>query len=104
MPYGTDAGVMALTYGGSKSTVPSIITTARGNATSLINGFLNITEDLNPVPIIVDNACNWIASEFCKNPTPPAKDLIEMADTLLGTIKDQLSSPSSGRWANIKFV
>ena len=104
MAYGTDKDVMSLVYGGPKNTTPAIIGTARQNATSLINGYLNLTSDLDEAPQIVNDACNWIASEFVKNPKTPAKDLLEMADMLLGTIKDQLNQPEPSRWCTLKFV
>jgi len=104
MVYGTEAGIMALAYGGSKSTTPAIVSTANQNATSIINGYLNLTEDLTSPPQIVVDACNWIASKFVENPRTDPKDCLEMADILLGTIKDQLSQSETSRWANMRFV
>ncbi len=104
MAYGSDNDVMSLAYGGAKTVVPGIISTARQNATSIINGYLNLTKDLLPVPKIVDDACNWIASEYVKNPRTPARELLEMADVLLATLKDQLTERNTSRWGNMRFV
>ena len=104
MVYGTEAGIMALSYGGSKGVTPAIVTTANQNATSIINGYLNLTEDLVTVPQIIVDACNWIASKFVQNPRVDPKECLEMADILLGTIKDQLSATETSRWANMRFV
>lgn len=104
MVYGSDAAVMNLAYGGSKSSTPGVITEARNTATTIINGYLNITADLSPEPTNITNVANYIASEIVKNPRTSLKELLESVAVLLDVIKDQLSAENTPRWANMRFV
>ena len=104
MPYGTDIGTMNLAFGGPKSTVPEIVTEARQKATTIINGYLNRSEDFTIIPDMINDAADWIASEYIKKRNIPLKDLLEMAKMLLETVKDDLNVESGSRWGNVRFV
>lgn len=104
MAYGTDTGTMNMAFNGVKATVPAIVGEARQKATTIINGYLNRTEDFTVIPTPVNDACDWIAAEWIKNKDTPLKDLLEMAAILLETIKDDLNAEKSTRWGNVKFV
>ena len=104
MVYGTEAGIMALAYGGSKSATPAIVTTANQTATSIVNAYLNLSKDLTSVPQIVIDTTNLIAAEIVKNPRTELKDLLENAAILLETIRGEITEHSASRWANMRFV
>lgn len=104
MVYGIASEVMALAYGGSKSVTPDIVTQALQQATSLINIFLNINEDLNPVPQIVNDVANHIAVEYLRKPRPTIGELCEDIEKLLGNVKDQLVDTEGSRWGNMRIV
>ena len=104
MVYGTEAGIMDFAYGGSKSTTPSIVTTANQTATSVVNAYLNLTKDLSTVPQIVIDATNLIAAEIVKNPRTELGTLLESAAVLLETIRGEITHKSASRWANMRFV
>ena len=104
MVYGTEAGIMALSYGGSKTSTPTIVTTSNQTATSIVNSYLNITKDLDPVPQIIIDATNLIASELVKNPRTELGSLLETAGILLETLRGEITNKSASRWANMRFV
>jgi hypothetical protein len=104
MVYGTDAGIMALAYGGSKSSTPAIVTTANQTATSIVNAYLNLTKDLSSPPQIVIDATNLVAAEIVKNPRTELSALLEAASILLETIRGEITEQSVSRWANMRFV
>lgn len=104
MTYGSDNEVMDFAYGGPKNTTPGIVPTSRQTATTLINQYLNIMNDISPVPPSVNNVANVIASELVKNPRTPLKELLENIDILLSTLRDQINSSEASRWANMRFV
>lgn len=104
MVYGAASEVMALAYGGSKSTTPGIVTQALQQATSLINIFLNINTDLSPVPQIVNDVANHIAVEYLRKPRPSIGELCEDIEKLLGNVRDQIVDVEATRWANMRYV
>lgn len=104
MPYGTDAGTMNLAFGGQKSVTPDIVTEARKKATTIVNGYLNRSEDFTTVPDMVNDATDWIAAEYIKNRSISLKDMLEMAAMLLETVKDDLNVEDGSRWGNVRFV
>lgn len=103
MTYGTESGIMALAYGGSKSITPDIVETANQTATSVVNSYLNLTKDLDPIPQIVIDATNLIASDFIRK-SSTLKEMLENAAVLLETLRGELTNASAAKWANMKYV
>lgn len=104
MAYGTDHGTMNMAYGGLKSEIPGIVTEARQKATTIINGYLNRSEDFSDIPTMVDDAADWIASTWIKDKNISPLDLLEMAKVLLETIKDDLNVDNGTKYANMRFI
>lgn len=104
MVYGTAANVMALAYGGSKSSTPSIVTQALVQATNYINICLNLTEDIASPSAAINAAAESIASEIVKNPRQDPKTLFEFVKMLVGTLGEQVSENEATNWGNMRFV
>ena len=95
---------MAMGYGGIKSDVPDIVPDARQKATSIINGYLNRTEDFETAPVLVNDAADWIAGSWIKDRTIDIGELVDMAAKLLETIKDDLNVGNGYKFANMRFI
>ena len=104
MAYGTDEGTMNMAFGGLKTTVPTIVAEGRQKATTIINGYLNRSEDFEDIPTMVNDAADWIAGAWIKDRSVALLDLLEMAKVLLETIKDDLNVDNGIRWANIRII
>ena len=104
LAYGNTTTIQNLAYGGTKSSTPSIVNAANDIATSLINQFLNLTEDISSPSTTVINAANIIAVEYVKNPRIEMTKLYETAKVLLGEFRDNLIPSESGDPVHLEFV
>ena len=104
MAYGTTDEIQKLAYGGVKAALPAVVTTANNIATTIINSYLGLNEDIATPTTRISNICNILASEIIKNPKMTFKDIYEEAEIMLGTIQDQGIPSETGLWANLRFI
>lgn len=102
--YGSTDEIQKLAYGGTKASLPAVVTTANNQATTIINLILGLNEDISSPSTRISNICNLLASEIVKNPKTPVKDWYEEAEILLASVKDQGIPSETGLFANLRFI
>jgi len=104
MAYGINDEIEKLVYGGTKSSTPVVVQTSNNVATSIINSILNINENIaDPSPRIV-HVCELLAAELVRTPKLPRKEIVELAEILLGNLRDSGIPSEAGPWGNMRFI
>jgi len=104
MAYGITDNIERLVYGGTKQSTPVVIVTSNQVATSIINSILNINENIaDPSPRIV-NVCELLAAELVRTPKVERKEIVELAEILLGNLRDSGLPSETGPWGNMRFI
>jgi len=104
MAYGINDEIEKLVYGGTKSSTPVVVQTSNNVATSIINSILNINDNISdPSPRIV-HVCELLAAELVRTPKVERKEVVELAEILLGNLRDSGIPSEAGPWGNMRFI
>ncbi len=104
MAYGVTDEIEKLVYGGTKSSTPAIVTTANQMATSIINSLLGLNEDISDPSTRIINVCELLAAELVRTPKIDRKEIVELAEILVGNLRDSGIPSEAGPWANMRFI
>jgi len=102
--YGDTDEIQKLAYGGVKASKPAVVDTANNTATTIINTFLGLNEDITTPSTHIARICDILAANIIKNPKMTFKDIYEEAEIMLSSVKDQGLPSETGLWGNIRFV
>jgi len=103
MAYGVTDEIERLIYGGTKASTPQIVTTSNNIATSIINSILNINVDITEPSARIVHVCELLAAELVRTPKVERKEIVELAEILLGNLRDGGLPSEAGPWGNMRF-